>query len=565
MSRGPHLRQGRRTGRRPRLELAVLLVWVVGTLLATTPKLRAQRARGRTAAATEHPLATRAALAQMRAGGNAIDAAVAAALVGGVVNPTSSGIGGGGFVLVWLGADRRPYLLDFRETAPLGLDAAPFERRPFSHSERGRLVGVPGEVRGLFELHRKLGRRKWTDVVAPALRHAKVGFAVGRHLASMLRSQSRVLRREPGLAAVFYPGGRPAALGRRLTNPKLAATLERVANQGPSALYEGAVAADIVDSVRAAGGQITPDDLRNYRAVERRPLHVRWEGYDVYTMPPPSAGGMMLAQTLRLFSRERLRRVGFNTGAYQHLVAEGMRAAVADRMRYLGDPDHVAVDIKRLLAPARMTRRRQSIALDRTHAIPRFGLEESGTHHLVTADAGGNWVSLTTTVNRFFGAKVTGTQSGIVLNDELDDFTRQQDVAPFGMTQSPNRPRPGARPVSSMTPTIVAKNGQAVFALGGSGGTAIATNVTQLLLARLTFAHSPAALVKQRRFYVPTEGAYIWLERGAASAHVADLERRGEIVGTVPYTKSAVQLIAVEKGFKVPAADPRKHGSAAAR
>jgi gamma-glutamyltranspeptidase len=212
-----------------------------------------------------------------------------------------------------------------------------------------------------------------------------------------------------------------------------------------------------------------------------------------------------------------------------------------------------------------MTRRRQSIALDRTHAIPRFGLEESGTHHLVTADAGGNWVSLTTTVNRLFGAKVIGKQSGIVLNDELDDFTRQQDVAPFGMTQSPNRPRPGARPVSSMTPTIVVQNGRAVFALGGSGGTAIATNVTQLLLSRLAFAHSPAALVKQRRFYVPTEGAYIWLERGAAPPHVADLKRRGEIVGTVPYTKSAVQLIALEKGLKVPAADPRKHGSAAAR
>jgi gamma-glutamyltranspeptidase/glutathione hydrolase len=381
----------------------------------------------------------------------------------------------------------------------------------------------------------------------------------------MLRSGASVLRRDPGLRSVFYPGGKPAALGRRLTCPKLAATLERIANEGPSALYEGAIAADIVDSVRAAGGQIALRDLRDYRAVERRPLHVRWEGYDVYTMPPPSAGGMMLVQTLRLFPRERLRRVGLNTGAYQHLVAEGMRAAVADRMRYLGDPDYAPVDLARLLAPARMTARRRSIALDRTHAMPRFGLEEGGTHHLVTADAGGNWVSLTTTVNRLFGAKLTGRQSGIVLNDELDDFTRQQDVAPFGMTESPNRPRPGARPVSSMAPTIVVQNGRAVLALGGSGGTAIATNVTQLLLARLVFGKSPAALVKQRRFYIPTEGAYIWLERGAAPAQVADLERRGEIVGTMPFTKSAVQLIALENGLKVPASDPRKHGSAAAR
>jgi gamma-glutamyltranspeptidase/glutathione hydrolase len=234
-------------------------------------------------------------------------------------------------------------------------------------------------------------------------------------------------------------------------------------------------------------------------------------------------------------------------------------------MRYLGDPDHQTVDLERLLDPRRLRRRRASIALDRTHTMPRFGLEEAGTHHLVTADGGGNFVSLTTTVNRVFGTKLTAGDSGVILNDELDDFTAKKQVAPFGMKESPNRPRPRARPVSSMTPTIVVQNGRAILALGGSGGTAIATNVAQITLAHLVFGAKADDAVAAARFYVPTRHATIWLEKGADASLVEDLEGRGEIVGTTPFTKSAIQLIAVQQGFKVPAADPRKHGSALAR
>jgi len=538
---------------------------VAACLLATAPTGRAQRAQGRLAAATEHPLCSREALAQMRAGGNAIDAAVAAALVAGVVAPTSSGLGGGGFALVWLGAERRPYLLDFRETAPAKIDVEAFERRPFSPSERGRMVGVPGELRGIYQLHAKFGRRSWQDVVSPAIRYAKTGYAVGQHLGSMTRRYRKQLRADPGLARVFLPGGKPAAVGRRVTNPALAATLEQIATQGSRVLYEGAMASDLITAAARGQSPTTLADLRAYRPVERQPIHVKWEGYDVYTMPLPSAGGMMLAQTLGMYSRAELLKLGWQSGAYQHLVAEALRGAVADRMRYLGDPAYQSVDLARLLSPKRLELRRRSIALDRSHALPRFGLEEGGTHALVTADATGNWVSLTTTVNTAFGAELTGQRSGVVLNDELDDFTKRADVLPFGMKESPNRPRAGARPVSSMTPTIVVKDGSAVLALGGSGGTAIATNVTQLVLARLVFGTGPDAAVKAPRFYIPTQGAFIWLERGASKRLVADLEARGEIVGTTPFTKSAVQLIAETGGRKVAAADPRKHGSAIAQ
>jgi gamma-glutamyltranspeptidase/glutathione hydrolase len=247
------------------------------------------------------------------------------------------------------------------------------------------------------------------------------------------------------------------------------------------------------------------------------------------------------------------------------MVAEAFRGAIADRMRFVGDPDVVPVDTGKLMAASRMKARRASIALDRTHAIPRFGLEGGGTHHLVTADARGNVVSLTTTVNRVFGAKLVGAESGVVLNDELDDFTRKKDAQALGLGESPNRPRPGARPVSSMTPSIVVRDGRAVLALGGSGGPTIPINVTQALLARLVFDATPAQAVAARRFYVPTSRATILIEPGAPPELERDLTWRGEIVGPMRFSTSAVQMIAIEGERKLPAADPRKHGTALAR
>lgn len=544
------------------VSLSLGLLWAVVLVLAA-PRAPAQRA-ARAAAATENELATREALAQMRAGGNAVDAAVTAALVAGVASPTSSGIGGGGFALVWMAADKKVTTLDFRETAPKGVDAPAFEKRPLPPAERAKLTGVPGEVAGLFELHRRHGKRSWKEVVEPAVRVAKNGFAVNPHLGAMLKGSEKDLKADAGIGALFYPGGKPAAVGALVKNEKLSATLAKIAAEGPPGFYQGAVSADLVAAARAHGGALTQADLDAYKPVERSAIKVSWEGHDVYTMPAPSAGGMLLAQVLRLFPKAELVKHGYQSGVYQHVLAEGMRGAVADRMRYLSDPDQQKVDLDGLIGEKRLAARKKTIALDRTHAVPRFGLEEHGTHHLVTADAAGNVVSLTTTVNRVFGTKLTGSVSGVVLNDELDDFTKQKDVAPFGMKESPNRPRPGARPVSSMTPTLVVKDGQVVLALGGSGGTTIGTNVTQLLLGRLAFGKSPAELVKSPRFYIPTQGSSILLEKGAAPSLIQDLKWRGEVVGTMPFTSSGVQMIAIENGRKLPASDPRKHGSAKA-
>jgi len=532
-------------------------------LVFAAPGSHAEPKAAKVAVATENALASREALAELAAGGNAVDAIVRAALVSGFASPSSSGLGGGGFAMIWRATAKEPYVLDFRETAPAGIDVAPFEARPFKVNERARATGVPGEVAGLWELQHQFGKRKWADVVLPAARIAQDGFPVNPHLASVLLSpNAKVFASDRGIAAVFFPGGQALAAGKQTKNPKLGRTLMRIAQQGKTPFYEGDIGKDVIEASRTNGGALSAEDLKNYAPKPRTPIHLSWEGYDIYTMPLPSAGGILLGETLGTFSKAELSKLGLNSGAYQHSLAEAMRGALADRARFLGDPEFEPIDPASLLDPKRLARRKQMISVERTHALPRFDENEHGTHHLLVVDAEGNVASVTTTVNTAFGAKLSGPESGIVLNDELDDFTKQKDVAPFGLAQSPNRPRPGARPISSMTPTLVVKDGKVVFALGGSGGPLIATNVTQLLLARLTFGLSPAELVALPRFAVPMAGPSLLVEAGATKPLLDDLAWRGEVVQQMKENPSAVQIVAIDEHGVSAAADPRKHGSA---
>ncbi len=531
--------------------------------LARPPRLLAQPTSARASVvSTENGSASRDAAQVLREGGTAADAAIVAALVAGVASPTSSGIGGGGFVVGWDQKSKRAFALDFREVAPQKAVREPFERRPLDDKEVAHLSGVPGEVRGLYALHERAGKLRWKDLVDKAVSRAKNGFFVEPHLASMLVWGASKLKSAPGFGAIYYPGGRPAAVGTRLTNPSLAKTLEKIAAQGPAAFYEGQVAEDLVATSKAYGGKLSLSDLKNYTAKVRTPLSVEYEGHTVYTMPPPSAGGLMMVETLKMFPAEYLRRLGHGTPAYQHAIAEALRGAVADRMRYLGDPDFQKIDLDELLSDERLEARRKSIALDRTHSLPRFGLEEKGTHALVTADRDGNVISLTTTVNHMFGAKIMAEKSGVVLNNELDDFGSLEQAAAFHMDETPNRLRPEARPLSSMTPTVVIKDGEPILALGGSGGMAIATNATQTLLAALVFGHSPQKAVSAPRIYIPTDGRHVLVEQGTAKDHIADLEWRGEIVGPVKFNGSAIQMLRLDGESATAAADPRKHGRA---
>lgn len=538
------------------------LALVVAAYWCVPPSLAAEPVRAGWAVSTESAAATREAVQVLAEGGTAADGAIVAALVAGVTAPTSSGLGGGGFALGFSGHDQQVYCLDFRETAPRGLDARPFEKRPLPPELMGHLVGVPGEIKGLFTLHQRAGKTPWAQLLMRAERHAREGYFVSPHLAAMLKNAAPKLTQVPGFAGLFYPHGKPALVGTRLTHPALGRTLALLANQGPDGLYRGAIAEEIVATAARFGSSITMDDLGRYQVRERTPLRVEFEQTEVYTMPAPSAGGLMVSQLLQLYSAEELRQLGHGTPAYQHLLAEGMRGALADRMRYASDADVQPFDMAGLTAADRLKKRRSSITLDRTHALPRFGLEEHGTHAIVVADRERNVISLTTTVNRLFGAKIYAENSGIILNDQLDDFAELEDVTPFGLKESPNRPRPDARPVSSMTPTLVLSNRRPVLALGGSGGMTIATNAVQVLLSALVFDHPAQKAVSAPRFYIPTSNFSIMLDPGARPEHVKSLEERGEVVATMPFLTSAIQLLKFQESGVDAAADPRKHGLA---
>jgi gamma-glutamyltranspeptidase/glutathione hydrolase len=546
------------------------------------------------AVATENAAATRVGMEALRSGANAVDAAISVALALGVVQPASSGIGGGGFALVWDASQRKVTALDFREVAPGAIDPAELEYRPKEVIQRGRgrMIGVPGEVAGLAELHRRFGRRSFAEDAAPAVALAERGYATSDHLARLALAYHAHLNYSSPLKALFKPDGYAVGVGRRIVNRDLAATLRRIGAEGPKAFYEGEVAAEIVKAAQATGGSLAMRDLRAYRPIEREPLKVIWEGHTIYTMPPPSAGGLLLAETLGTFGRADLQPLGFGSGSYNHLLAETFRGAIVDRMRAIGDPSFVKTDVAALVSRGRLLDRRAHIAPDRTRVQPKAVIREHGTAHFVVVDAQGNVVSLTSTINDAFGSLVSTETTGIILNDELDDFTTKEAAAMFAASArsadgildgtgaaskipaastdsaGPNAPRAFARPTSSMTPTMAFRDGLPVLALGGSGGLRIATGVTQALLARMVFGLPVTDCVAVPRVHTPTDEAspVIELDENVSESVVLDLRSRGETVRLGP-NYSAVQMVAINRGpggalSMSAASDPRKGGTA---
>jgi gamma-glutamyltranspeptidase/glutathione hydrolase len=478
-----------------------------------------------------------------------------------VTQPVSSGIGGGGFALVWDAKAKAVTVLDFRETAPIGIRLDDYAKRPVPEKKRGVMTGVPGEVAGLFELHARWGKRAFAEDVRPAADAAEKGFPLSAHMARALRWNDKWLLAEKRYRLFGATGGLAAA-GDVIKNPALSATLRRIAAEGKSAFYEGEIAKDVLATAREAGSRMVAEDLEGYRVVARAPLTARWEGNEVFTMPPPSGGGLMVIETLRTWSGADLSKLGYGSGAYLHALAESFRGAVADRARAIGDPGFVRADMDRLVDPARMRARRAKIADGSTTPAEKFTLGDTGTQHMVVADGDGNVVSITTTVNDMFGARLAA-QGGFVLNDELADFATAAEEDRFGISRGPNAPRGGARPCSSMTPTIVVKDGVPVLALGGSGGTRIATGVTQVLLANLAFGRPPADAIADPRVETPPLGGLL-LDASGASV-VDDLRKRGEVVDTSKPNFSAVQAIAIgaKDGARTldAAGDPRKGGA----
>jgi gamma-glutamyltranspeptidase/glutathione hydrolase len=559
-----------------------LAVTIAGLLFTSIPAMGAYTpsAEGEhVAVATDNPEATRVALEILQNGGNAADATIGAALTLGVVGPAASGLGGGGFALVYSHKDKKVTSVDFREIAPGKIDMEKLiGQHGFSahdNATRGVAIGVPGEPAGLEWLSAHYGKRSLAADAAPAAEVASRGFLIGKHLSEGLVRFKDYVAVSPELGAMFLPGGSPLGMRSTLKRPELAKTIRRFGSEGSRPFYTGDIAQKEADAAKAAGGQLTMDDFGHYIVRERAPLTRTIDGRTIATMPAPSAGGLMLLETLQMYgasSSSPLAQMGFGSSAYLHTVAEAMRGAIADRTRFAGDPDadpSVVAAFEQALGADQLAARRQKIDPNKTKLAPEFKTRENGTSHIVVADSEGNVVSLTTTVNGPFGARVVAGDTGILLNDQLRDFSVPSDVTGYGVVGlGPNRPRPLARPVSSMTPTIVLEKGEPVMTVGGSGGLRIAENVTQTTLCRLVFKLDASTCVSSPRISVDGSPDLL-VEPGIADDVRAGLKARGEQVNDEQFLGTGVHMITWDRtGAQVhlsAAADPRKLGLAAAQ
>jgi len=473
----------------PRLSTVIAITWAALPAAGWADHV-AQASHGMVA--SSQTLASQAGVQIMKEGGNAVDAACAVALALAVVHPAAGNLGGGGFMLIRM-ADGRAVAIDYREAAPAAATETMYQDvqgniLPGASLVGYRASGVPGTVAGLSLAHQKFGKLPWAAVVKPAIDLASDGFTLSDGLARELKS-SRNLAKFPESRRIFQRNGDFYRAAETFKQPELAATLERLANQGPSDFYRGKTAALIADAMKQ-NGLITRQDLAGYRAVVRKPLVGSYHGYQVVTMPPPSSGGVALLEALNLLSGFDLDSSGFDTAKTDHLLVESMRRAFADRSKYLGDPDFVKVPVSGLTSPRYADKLRATISDSQASPSDTNGpgdptpYESSETTHFSVVDAQGNAVSNTYTLNFGFGSGVTIPGAGFLMNDEMDDFTSKPGVPNgFGLIQgAANAIQPHKRPLSSMTPTILVKNGKPILVLGSPGGPTIITSVLQVVV-----------------------------------------------------------------------------------
>ncbi len=428
----------------------------------------------------------------LKQGGNAVDAACAVGFALAVVYPEAGNLGGGGFMLIRL-ANGKSTAIDYRETAPAQASRTMYLDGTGKVLANMSLVGyrasgVPGTVAGLAMAQRKYGRLRWDQVVSPARLLAQDGYDLSASSASNLR-RALNLAQFPESRRIFQNDGKFYKAGDRFIQPDLGETLQRIEAKGPSDFYRGKTAHMIADAMKGAG-LITLNDLKRYQPVERKPVVGSYQGYQVITMPPPSSGGIALIEMLNVLQHYSLSQLGFDTAATDHLLIETMRRAFADRSEFMGDPDFVKIPRKGLtskryadLLASSIDPEKASLSSSVGHGNPS-GYESSETTHFSVVDAAGNAVSNTYTLNFGYGSGVTIPGAGFLMNDEMDDFTSKPGVPNgFGLIQGEaNAVAPHKRPLSSMTPTILVKNGKLAMVIGSPGGPTIITTVLQVIL-----------------------------------------------------------------------------------
>ncbi|HEX2081058.1 MAG TPA: gamma-glutamyltransferase [Longimicrobium sp.] len=513
----------------------------------------------------------------LRRGGNAIDAAVATHFALAVVNPEAGNIGGGGFLVARM-ADGTTAALDFREAAPLRATANMYLDSAGNVSDtlslQGHLAsGVPGSVAGMWEAHRRFGTLPWAEVVQPAVALAE-GIVVHERLANSLRTYERQLGRYPGTARIFLPGGRAPRVGERLVQAELAETFRRIAAEGMDGFYRGRTAELIEAEMRRGGGLITREDLARYRAVWRDPIRFTYRGHEVISMPPPSSGGVTMAELLNIMEGYDLRSMGYLSPEHVHVFTEAARRAYADRNAYLADPDFVPQPTARMASDEYAAERRSSI--DRARATPSVQVTpglgappREGTHttHYSIVDARGNAVAVTTTINSLYGSLVTVEGAGVVMNNEMDDFTAKPGVPnQFGLVQgAANAVAPGKRMLSAMTPTIVLDPaGRVRLVTGTPGGATIITSVAQTVSNVIDFGMDVAAATSAPRLHhqhLPDTLRYE--KRGLPALTVTRLLEMGHALAERSGFQGDVQSIVVlPNGYQSAVADPRRGGAA---
>lgn len=538
--------------------------------------------------ASDSPLASLAGMEVLKAGGNAFDAAVATSMVLSVIRSQSTGIGGGGFML-WRKADGKTGVLDYREIAPkaasrdMYLDA---EGNPIPRaSTQGyKAIAVPGLLAGLNQINHKFGSKPLAELLQPAIHYAEDGFEVDEHFAHASETvASRGARDE--LKALFFKDGLPKAVGEMQTNPELAQTLRTIAQEGPQSFYTGSISRQIVAAMQANGGLITAEDLKNYQPKERTPLKGSYRGYEIVTMPPPSSGGTALLTILNLLEPYALgwNSTGFGSSRYVNLVTEAMKHAFSDRANYLGDPDFVKIPLKELISKehANQLQGRMRQAEMQTLSREMYGLkglsyssafktslytlpEDHGTTHYAIMDRFGNVVSATETINYYFGSQVVIPGTGIVMNDEMDDFSKSPGVPNvFGLIgDEANAIAPGKKPLSSMTPTIVLKDGKPFLAVGASGGPRIITGTLQTILNVIDFGMNVNEAVSEPRFHHQWVPETLYIEREMPEDVRAELRRHGHHL-ELGEAENVVQAVMFKDGIYTGASDPRKGGQPA--
>ncbi|MCO8250989.1 gamma-glutamyltransferase [Comamonas thiooxydans] len=519
--------------------------------------------------ASEQELATQIGVDILKAGGNAVDAAVAVGFALAVALPNAGNIGGGGFMMVHDARSGKDIALDFREVAPKGasrnmyLDAAGKVidgKSLYTHYA----VGVPGTVAGMTHALSRWGSMPLARVMAPAIALADKGYPVSVTLAKTLDQEKKNMGRWPATQAVFWKNGAPLQSGERLVQKDLAQSLRLISQQGAKAFYEGAIAQKIVAEMAPHANALSLQDLRDYKVAEREPVRGSYRGYQIVTMPPPSSGGAHLIQILNMMERWPMNQWGADSAQSVHYMTEAMKLAYADRSEYLGDPDFVKIPLKGLISKSYASELAASIkplqarpAKDIRPGRPQPYESDQTTHYSVV-DKAGNAVAVTYTLNTNFGSGIVARGTGILLNNEMDDFSAKPGVAnAYGLVGGDaNAVQAGKRPLSSMTPTLVLKDGKPVLVTGSPGGARIITTVLQQVVNHIDFGMNPAEAAATPRFHHQWTPDELRVEKGFSPDTLALLRQWGHKV-TLKASMGRTQTIEIRDGLLRGASDPR--------